>query len=242
MGIPPDRCTSWGTEALELVAEIECTEDQAREEVTLRYLYDGDCRPLLDWALGGHIPSTKIMRIVAGMFDREYRCGDAADVRYEFRIDEVRTPGRPRGGDGVGSLGSRLARSMHEHGAKKLAKGIDPGRHFWLALTNALVQGNSRWIWRQDNAQASFPLKAMVQKHTQGRSGNPELSMRDKLLAQLVKERIDKGEPYEFAVDKVFEQIEETRPGDGPRGSGSRDLIKKRTIRDAYDHSVRWRR
>jgi hypothetical protein len=239
----PFQLSGWDAKVKELVSERCFTLERAVEVVTLEYLRSsGDCRPLLDAALRGHMHSAKTMSVVAGMLDRKYRCGDAADVRYEFRFDETRTPGRPKGGGGAGSLGSRLARSMQEHGARKLADGIDPGWHFWYALTKALAQGNSAWIWRQDNAQASFPLKAKVQKSTRGKSRDPELPIRARLLAQLVKERIDKGEPYKRAIAKVVAQIEETRRDERSRGPGSRDLITQRTVRDAYDRSVHRRR
>jgi hypothetical protein len=242
--------TSWDTAVRERISEAGCAEDLAREEVTLRWLHYGDYRPLLDWSQRRHAHSARVCRVVAAMIDLNYRCGDADDVRFEFRIEEVRTRGRPKSKVGEGSLGICLFQSMREHGVTKLAKGIDPGWDFWCALSKALVQGTSNRMWRRNAARTNFPLKAIVQKRPQssdpespkrakGNFTNPELPMRDKVLGHMVKERIKKGDRYEDAVKAVFEQIEEMRQADGPRGPSQWDWTSKRTIEQAYKAFVR---
>jgi len=218
--------SGWDAELQEVISETGCTEDQAREKVTLRYLHVGDCRPLLDWARRRHIHSTKIMRVVAAMLDPKYRRGDATDIRYKFSIEATRKRG------GAGNIGSWRAKWLRQH-ATALSEGSDPGQAFWYSLACAIVQGNPNWIWARHRASFLVTAKVQAIKSTRGRRRDPELSTRDKALAQFVQRWID-ADGYESAITRVVAEI---NAGINQTGqSGCLDRITYRTVRNAYDH------
>jgi hypothetical protein len=231
---PPEN--GWEAETRELVAARMCNDRQAREQVTLHYLYDGDCRPLLDWALRGHIHTANVLCCLAAMLDRRYRRGDFADIRYEFGFHKVQKRGRPKRAQ-VPSLADQIANFLARR-TELVANGMDPGAKFWRFLTSAVAQGNPHLVWTK--AQTSFPLAAKLQEIEGGRGRrlDPELPIRGRAIGHLVQQKIDKGEKYEMAIAAVVNEIAEQGQREGWRG-----WVTSRTVRDAYDcHAKKTRR
>src|SRR5262249_38490607 len=124
----PFQESGWDSEARELIAQEGCTVEGAVESVTFRYLRDGDCRPLGDSALRGHIHGPKVMVLVAAMLDPKHRTTHSARLRYRFGFRPVRRTGRPKRAQNSDAVNFILAVLLN--GVRKLANGEDPGRVF----------------------------------------------------------------------------------------------------------------
>jgi hypothetical protein len=225
----PFQLSGWDTEARQLIAEDGCTVGHAVETVTLRYLRAGDYRPLFDSVMRGHTCGTQVKAFLAAMFDPKHRSGDSLSPRYEFGFKLVRDRGRPEQIQTFDRIFLTLWRGVQE-----LAEGREPLRMFWRYLLAALDPDYRSIIERDINKP--FPWRAKVQPigGGRGRRCDPELPMRDKVLAWMVQQSIDHGEKYESAMADTIATIEKDRKEERWRGS-----ITKRTVRNAYDRHAK---
>jgi hypothetical protein len=228
--LPPD--TGWGAETHQLVRDRQYSGAHAVDCVLLRYLNEGDLRPLADLVRRGRAePGPGALKLIAAMFDRDLRARFTnVDFRYEFRIKDIRQRGRPalgKAGQGRGSV-----REILQYGVAEMAEEKSPGKAFWGALFAALnVDIRQHALTRRGR---SFPVEAKllpIKKSNgkrQGRRPDPEIPMRDAALATLVQQRRDAGECYDAAVAGTLETINATAKNE------SRSVkICQRTIRNA---------
>jgi hypothetical protein len=113
-------------------------------------------------------------------------------------------------------------------GKETMAHGKDPGVVFWRYLLAALDAEYREFF----QGIGSFPFRARVQRVDggRGRRSDPELAMRNKVLAQFVKQEIDRGSKYEWAIVDVVEALGKFKQEEGWRGR----LPKLTTVREAY--------
>ena len=225
----PFQPSGWDTEARQLIGEEGCTPKHAVETVTLRYLRAGDYRPLLDSVQRGHTHGGQVKALLTAMFDRKYRSGNSLSPRYEFRFELVRHRGRPKRVQTLDRIFLCLCRGVHE-----FAEGREPRRMFWHYLFAALDPDYRSMIERDLNAPCPWRAKLQPIKGGSGRRCDPELPMRDKVLAWMVQQSIDHGEKYESAIEDTIAAIEK----DG-KEERWRAWITKRTVRNAYDRHAK---
>jgi hypothetical protein len=218
--------SGWDIEVRQLERE-GYTFGEAIEAVTLCYLHAGDYCPLLNSALQGHTHSAKVMTYLAAMFDPN-RAGNSVKPVYAFDVKPIRRRGRPAR---MTSRSVKHAFFVLRSGVQEMAHGRNPDNLFWRFLAHALAGGSDQQIRRIRDV--FFPVRANVQRigGGKGRRPNPELPMRDKALAWLVQQRIDKGEQYKVAVPGTVEDLRKLQDA----GEWCA-LPNERTVRDAYDH------
>jgi len=222
--------SGWDIEVRQLERE-RYTFGEAIEAVTLCYLHAGDYRLLLNSALQGHTHSAKVMTYLAAMFDPN-RAGNSAKPVYGFGFKPIRKSGRPARIHASHSV--RHALFVLGSGVQEMAHGRNPDNLFWRFLADALAGGPNQQIRRIRDV--FLPVRAKIQRIRggKGRRPDPELPMRDKALAWLVQQRIDKGEQYKVAVPGTVEDLRKLQDA----GEWCA-LPNERTVRDVYDHHAK---
>jgi hypothetical protein len=225
---PPDLDTSWLGSAQDLAIARNWHFWRAFDHVLVKYLMDGDTRPLLDLIFRQkRTPSLRVGEYIAAMIDRRFlaRFPDP-NFPYEIRIKENRRPGRPRNG-ATARLSADECQQTLATGLRAIEEGRLPVRDFWLDLATAIdFDGSKR------NKCANFPLRAELVR-TDGRNGrrkDPSLLRRKFALAAFVAERMENGAKYDQAVEEVRTEIENV--GKAQKWKG---WVGSQTIRDAYD-------
>jgi hypothetical protein len=226
----PFQPSGWASKVRQLIAaEDGCTVERAVETVTLQYLRAGDYRPLLDSVRRGHTHGPQVKALLAAMLDRQqHHSRNSLSPEYEFWFEFPRKKGRPK----KLQIADHFFYSLRR-GVQALAEGREPSRMFWHYFLAALDPDHRSIIER--GIKDAFPWRAKIQ-HVQrgkGRRCDPELVMRDKVLAWMVQQRIDQGGKYDWAIADTIEAIE--RDARKERWQGRK--ITTRTVRDAYDHN-----
>jgi hypothetical protein len=199
--------------------------------VTLRYLRDGDCRPLYDAGLRGHAHNAEVLGQVAAMLDLECRSKLEQPPCYEllFDFEPGRRKGRPRH-DEVPNSKARIFYAVLRHGLRALFNKGDPGQEFWRIFAAALDPG----IF----SLPEFPVRAQVRRidRKSGRRRDPTLQKREEAIGRLVQKHRERGEKYDAAIDAVVKEIEAAKEEEGDRGRGM--VVHRRIVRNAYDRLV----
>ncbi len=188
--IPLQPDTGWGTEVRELMRERNQSFDQAFASVAVRYLAEGDVRPLKDLlSRRREEPGEAVLRYLAAMLE-----GDG-NTPFRFGFEDA----RPRGRRSVGSRDAAKAKADDATtvlicGLREIAEGRKPGWRFWNCFLGALDAGAPI----KSRGRNDFPLKARIfpTGKTRGRRSDPELEARDKVLAWSVQQRLDQGHGY----------------------------------------------
>jgi hypothetical protein len=226
--------TPWGTETWKLMRDDQGLDfDHAFAFVTERYLKEGDTRPLMDLLFRGREPSESTCKLLAVMMLPEIRanCSDAG-IKYEIGFRPRREARRPRldEQDAV----TRACKYMMA-GVATMAKGNRPGLHFWKCLIASLDAEHSRNAPKRCRKarKSIFPLKGKLVRidGTKGRGADPVLAMRNKGLAWLVQQRIDRGDGYKAAIQGTHEEI--NKLANDERWAGG--TVSVTTVRNAYD-------
>jgi hypothetical protein len=200
--LSPD--TPWGTEVLLLMKERGYSFDHAFARVMARYLDAGDTWPLLDLLKCGGKPGAVAIKYLAPMMVPERRARlPLTNLQYAFHL----VPNRTVGGQKRDERGGRIAQVIEfilAFGADTMAKGENPGKHFWEWFRYALEPMDFKL-----NHKRRFPWKAQLVriKGGNGRRKNPELDMQKRVLACLVQQRVDDGESNKSAILNVFLEI-----------------------------------
>jgi hypothetical protein len=160
------------------------------------------------------------------MFDPQYRSHNSMCPQCECRFELVRKRGRPSKLRVTDRFFGSLQRGMQD-----LAEGREPSRVFWDYLFAALDPDHRSVVER--GIKDVFPWRARVQpiQGGKGRRCDPELAMRDKVLARMVQQRIEQGGKYDWAVADTIEAIERDARREQWRGR----KITTPTVRKAYD-------
>jgi hypothetical protein len=118
-------------------------------------------------------------------------------------------------------------------GTFRLTKGENPGRPFWDCFVSAL---NAEAHWGR---QSRFFLKAKLVRITgrKGREKQPELEIRSRVLASLVRAHVDLREGYEAAIELTHEAL--IKAGEAENWPGK---IGRKTVKDAYDKHAKGKR
>ena len=223
-GLPLQPDTGWGTEVRELMRERSQGFDGAFASVAIRYLAEGDLRPLKDLLGRGRVePGETVLRYVAAMLE------GSGKTPFRFGFEEARPRGRPSGAK-ASVNGANLVTAVLMSGLSAMIAGKKPGWRFWRCLLSALDAGTPN-KWRRPN---DFPLKARVfpTGKTRGRRSDPELAARDKVLAWNVRQRLDQGHGYKSAIPGTLDCLREFAREEKWRGR-----ITAATVRNAYDRS-----
>jgi hypothetical protein len=216
----PDADTDWRVEARQLAEARAWDYFRAYDLVTVRYLTEGDSRPLLDLILRrSRAPGLPASRYIAAMIDSEQRTRlQQAEFPYVMRIVPNRGRGRPR---------TEQTAPWLSLGLRALAEERMPAMPFWFSLAAAIdFEGYER------DKGMDFPWRAKLVR-TDGRRGRPRdpgIPMRTLALATFVSEKMERGAKYEDAVEQVRADIE--KQGAAEKWNG---WIETQTIRDAYD-------
>jgi hypothetical protein len=216
----PDADTDWRVEAGRLAEAREWGFFRAYDHVAMRYLMEGDCRPLLDLILRQRrAPGFSIARYIAAMIDGEERARfPRVEFPYVIRITRSRGRGRPKIEPPIAWLTA---------GLRSLAEARMPAMRFWFYLAAAIdFEG-----YRRDK-RADFLWRAKLVR-TDGRRGaprNPDLPMRNIALASFVSEKMEQGAKYEDAIAQVRADIGKQGAAENWKG-----WVETQTIRDAYD-------
>ena len=200
--------TAWGIEALWLAEARNWPPYRAFDHVLLRYLDQGDFRPLLCLLQHGKIPGGGVLRCLAAMIDPEFRARfPNASFPYEIRFEVSRKRGRPKGYTS-GITSAVVVYWVFNAGVTAMKDGHRPVDLFWKQLADALDHD----AYRQARGEA-FPLKAKLVRTdgVKGRHRHPELGMRDRALAWSMSEAIKQGTNYEKALDDVASQCNVSR-------------------------------
>ena len=187
----PFQPSGWDVEARQLIAEGGYTVEHAVETVTLRYLTAGDYRPLLDSKQRGHTCGGKVKECLAAMLDPQYRSRNSVSPQYEFGFKLARGRGRPKKLQIIDRFFLCIWRGMRD-----VASGWEPRLLFWQYLFAALDPDYRDMV--EEALHEPFPWRARIQpvERDKGRRSDPELPMRDKVLAWLVQRGLDRGEKY----------------------------------------------
>lgn len=225
--LPPEN--GWAIEIRQLTHERGWDFDTAFACVMLRYLNEGDVRPLGDLLTRRKRPGESSFLVLAMMLApmRAQASEERVQIQYRFVLSENRGPGRPRRDDAA--LRKDRVQSVVEvlmTGAVAMSGGQDPGARFWTCLRRAIIAGVTRTV------EQDFPLKATLVRvdGRKGRRRDPELRTRDEALAWFVEQRINRGDGYESAVIGTRDSIERTA-----RDESRSVKLGEETIRAAYD-------
>jgi hypothetical protein len=197
---PMSPGTPWGIEALWIARSRGWNDGyRAFDRVVMRYLSQGDTRPLEDLLEHARVPGRVGLRYIAAMIDREFR-KRVRGVRfpYEILFEERRGRGRPSRRELNPSGGWVYA--LLETGVEAMSRGHRPDEQFWKYLLWALQP----WRYRQSRGK-DFPCTAKLARTngSKGRRQNPELEMRDRALGWDVRPAIEAGETYEAALSHI---------------------------------------
>jgi len=222
--IPLQPDTGWGTEVRELMRERNQSFDQAFASVAIRYLAEGDLRPLKDLLGRARLePCEAVLRYLAAMLE------GSGSTPFRFGFEEARRRGRPSNTK-PSVKGVILATAVMMSGLRAMIDGRKPGWRFWHCLLAALDAGEPTKSRRPNDS----PLKARLFStgETRGRRPDPELETRDRVLAWNVQQRLDRGHGYESAVAGTLDAVREVASDEKWRGK-----ISATTVRNAYDRS-----
>jgi hypothetical protein len=147
---------------------------------------------------------------------------------FEIRISERRGRGRPKAGpDDTAKNEIRLDLLR---GFIALATDKWPLEQFWRDLAIALSFNEGMCL------DQTFPFEAKLVR-TDGRLGrlrDPELQARDQVFHAAVREKMEAGSKYEFAISDALADLEAQR-----KAEGWTKKFKPKIIKDAYDRIAR---
>ena len=163
------------------------------------------------------------------MLDPQYRSRNSVSPQYEFGFKLARGRGRPKKLQIIDRFFLCIWRGMRD-----VASGWEPRLLFWQYLFAALDPDYRDMV--EEALHEPFPWRARIQpvERDKGRRSDPELPMRDKVLAWLVQRGLDRGEKYNSAIAATLVDIENERRVERWRG-----WITRPTLRNAYDRHTR---
>jgi hypothetical protein len=127
--------TGWGTEVRDLMRERGQRFCEAFDFVTLRYLAQGDFRPITDLLWRSRIePTETFLRYLAAMSK------DDGETCFRLGFEVVRPPGRPQHSDSDTAHVKDNTALMA--GFMAMSEGRKPGWPFWRLLLAALGNGD----------------------------------------------------------------------------------------------------
>ena len=221
VALAPD--TGWGTEVRELMRTRHINFDAGLALVFERYFNQGDCRPLID-AKGrakARLGPDALERVCALLFPE--RDSDTP-LNYYLGFNVCRGRGQP-----VLARNQQVLRLLKiiRSGVAEMSHGKDPGGAFWTILLASL---DAKF---RASKYEEFPLRARLEAKCpkRGRRKDPELITRNAVLADFVKQAIDRGDGYDAAIFGTKEKLKRLACSDPNRTP----KVCEKTIRDAYD-------
>jgi hypothetical protein len=233
----PDIDTPWRLEARLLADMREWTFPSAYDRVLVRYLLHGHCGPLVDLILRQRrAPGLAESQYIAAMIDRGLRSQfREPNFPFEIGFDQNRRRGRPANGH---IAVSKEALSHLFAGLGLLGEGRMPAMPFWDTLAGALaVESHKRGTMPGLRGTVEFPLKAKLVRADRRKvhGQNPELPMRDFLIATAMAEKMEQGLKYDQAKSDVLRDIDRQAAVENWKGP----RFGEETVRKAYDTAAR---
>jgi hypothetical protein len=213
----------WYNRACRYVRFKNYTLELAVETAVLRYLADGDARPLLYLTWRGYVPSAKVGKHVAAMLTRSSRI---------FYIGFKPKRGRPRKRKNANLEKRNAVSDCISINAELLAVGEYAPHRFWDFLLAALYKDQRPAVEQKYRLKKPFSVEARFEynKHSPDHAGNSEdldLVERNIRIAELFQDCIDRDEPV---TNKKF--CNKWNAGLSPEQTISESTLKK--IKTAY--------
>jgi hypothetical protein len=214
-----DPNSAWAGAALLIAKKLGVDFYHALDRIVVRFLIDGDVRPLVEVLAVGREPGLRAAQFIGGMLDEHLRATIPADSAPRFKINIVDNRGRGKPSEKAIKR-AKARREQIETGLRLLRNGRQAYRLFWITLRKAL------------DPAPDFPLRAELVRIDggTGRPSDPELSIRDFVLATLMEEKMAKKSKYEDPAADVLAYIEEQAADEGWTGK-----VGEETIRKAYN-------
>lgn len=232
-GFDPDFYTcGWGTEVRELMGTDPLLQfGDALDQVAVRYLGEGDSRPLLHLLWRGRLPGVRLQRYVGAMISADSRADVVTPpIYYKIQLQPRRNARRPHKDE---YLKAEAACAEIRAAFSQAEEGCHVPPRVWVFLFRSLREEIEKNL---SNAQhpAQVPVIGRLVRldGRKGRSVDPELAMRDKVIGWKVGNKIGSGAPYKRAIHEVTQELPDPA---WEKQWGIR--LTPRTIRGAYERS-----